>query len=144
MLEVRLVQDESQKKVAFQIREEVFVKEQNVPQDLEYDEFEDASRHFLAYADGKPCGTARWRETSKGIKLERFAVLEDFRSAQVGSALVKTVLEDILAHSGYTGQILYLHAQLNAMPLYKKFNFEIEGDEFIEADIRHVKMVWNG
>lgn len=144
MLEVRLVQDESEMKKAFQIREDVFVIEQKVPKALEYDEFEETSRHFLAYSEGRPCGTARWRETDKGIKLERFAVLQDARGIKVGSALVQAVLEDICTHKSYTGQPVYLHAQLSAAPLYHKFNFEKEGEEFVEADIRHVKMLWKG
>jgi len=144
MIEVLLIQDLSQKKAAFQIREDVFVIEQKVPKELEYDEFEDSSRHFLAYSEQTPCGTARWRITDKGIKLERFAVSEAYRKQNVGSALVKAVLEDILIHPEYSGQKVYLHAQITALPLYHKFDFKIEGKEFIEANIRHHKMVWHG
>ena len=63
---------------AFVIRRKVFVDEQHCPPDLEYQN-DDVSTHFLAKCDGVPCGAARWRKTENGIKLERFAVLPEFR-----------------------------------------------------------------
>ncbi len=128
---------------AFSIREQVFVQEQHVPADEEYDEFEDSSRHFLAFAEGLPCGTARWRYTDKGIKLERFAVLKDYRSRKVGSALVQALLEDIKNQPQSAGKLLYLHGQLTAMPLYSKFGFTPIGDLFEECNIQHYKMILN-
>jgi len=128
-------------KAAFLIRQKVFVEEQNVPAAEEYDEYETTSRHFLAFYNGIPCGTARWRYTDKGIKLERFAVLADFRSQKVGSALVQAVLEDVQQQADTAGKLLYLHAQVTAMPLYAKFGFEPLGDRFLECDIEHYKMI---
>ena len=126
---------------AFRIREKVFVVEQNVLANEEYDEFETAARHFLAFADETPCGTARWRHTDKGIKLERFAVLSEFRGQKVGSALVQAVLDDVRAQPGTDGRQRYLHAQLTAMPLYGKFGFRPVGELFLECDIKHYKMI---
>ncbi|MBW3469877.1 GNAT family N-acetyltransferase [Arthrospiribacter ruber] len=124
----------------FKIREEVFVIEQEVAPEEEYDEFEDTSIHFLARVDGNPSGTARWRFTEKGIKLERFAVLKKERGKGVGQALVKSVLEDIALHPEAKGKKLYLHAQLTAIPLYAKFGFKQVGDMFEECNILHYKM----
>lgn len=124
----------------FKIREEVFVIEQEVAPEEEYDEFEDTSIHFLARVDGNPAGTARWRFTDKGIKLERFAVLKKERGKGVGQALVKSVLEDIALHPEAKGKKLYLHAQLTAIPLYAKFGFKQVGDMFEECNILHYKM----
>jgi predicted GNAT family N-acyltransferase len=120
----------------FAIRKEVFVGEQNCPPELEW-EFEDESNHFLATVDGEPAGASRWRQTNKGYKLERFAVLQKFRNMGVGQALVKAVLGDLPPQARY----IYLHAQIQAVGLYDKFNFEKEGEEFEEAGIRHFKMV---
>ncbi len=120
----------------FAIRREVFVVEQNCPPELEW-EFEDESNHFLATVDGQPAGACRWRKTDKGYKLERFAVLKKFRGLGVGQELVKTVLSDLPADPA----CIYMHAQLHAIPLYEKFNFEKTGPEFEEAGIRHYKMV---
>src|SRR5690349_18856277 len=90
---------------AHQIREEVFVVEQNVPAEEEYDEYEDSSRHFLAVIGAIPAGTARWRFTDKGVKLERFAVRAQFRGRGVGAALVQAVLEDIRAAPDAAGKL---------------------------------------
>ncbi|MFC5408298.1 GNAT family N-acetyltransferase [Larkinella bovis] len=128
-------------KKVFAIREEVFVKEQHVPKEDEYDEFETLSRHFLAKWDGIPCGTARWRRTSNGIKLERFAVLARYRGKGVGQALVRTVLEDVFSQQPEPIESVYLNAQLSAMPLYAKFGFVAVGPQFEECGIQHYKMV---
>jgi predicted GNAT family N-acyltransferase len=138
MVRVELVSSKQQLDSAFSIRREVFVVEQQVPADEEYDEWEGTSRHFLAYDEkGSPCGTARWRHTTKGIKLERFAVLENYRNKGVGSALVKEVLQDVELQPDTASKILYLHAQLTAMPLYAKFGFVADGPEFLECGIKH-------
>ncbi len=121
------------------IRDVVFVEEQAVSPEEEYDEFENTSRHFLALLDGVPAGTARWRRTENGIKLERFAVKKEFRGFGVGKALVDAVLSDVNPGAN-AGTRIYLHAQLHAIPFYAGSGFEAFGEEFIEADIRHRKM----
>lgn len=129
---------------AFAIRRIVFVEEQNVPADDEYDEFEAESQHFLAYLDDQPVGTARWRRTSKGVKLERFAVLPTARRKGVGQALVQTVLNDVFSQQPEPIESIYLHAQLSARPLYDSFGFVPVGPQFDECGIEHVKMVLPG
>jgi len=123
------------------IRYNVFVIGQNVPLNEEIDEFENESFHFLASANDIPCGVARWRFTEKGIKLERFAVLEKYRGLGVGSALVEAVLMDIHDNPKSVGKSIYLHSQLSALKLYQKFGFKKEGELFQECDIDHFKMV---
>ncbi len=127
-------------KAAFQIRELVFVVEQEVEAAEEYDEFETTSVHFLAVLEGAPVGTARWRFTSNGVKMERFAVLKDARGKGVGQALVAAVLKDIEMHPDGKGKKRYLHAQIHAMPLYAKFGFQQVGEQFEECAILHYKM----
>lgn len=139
-LRVEKIATESKKKHAFSIREKVFVVEQKVDAKDEYDEFEEISTHFLAILDDIPVGTARWRFTDKGIKLERFAVLQEARGKGVGQALVREVLNDIDSVSASKGKKKYLHAQLTAVPLYSKFGFEKEGEIFEECNIQHYKM----
>ena len=126
---------------AKKIRFEVFVLGQSVPADEEFDQYEDNSTHFLAFYNDIPCGAARWRITENGVKLERFAVLEDFRGLGVGSTLVREVLNDININTAAKGKNLYLHAQLSAMKLYSKFGFKQQGELFQECDIDHFKMV---
>lgn len=120
----------------FAIREIVFVEEQEVDRDLEYDQFEETSEHFIALVDGTPAGTARWRKTPNGIKLERFAVLKEYRNAGLGGKIVEAVLADLPNKNN-----VYLHAQLPACSLYQRFGFVAEGPQFEEAGIQHYKMV---
>lgn len=139
---VRKVDSDAERQAVFGLRREVFVVEQKVSIEDEFDEFEDISRHFIALNEqGETVGTARWRYTEKGIKLERFAVAKNSRKKGVGSALVATVLDDIATVR--RGEKLYLHAQLDAVPLYAKFGFEKEGEQFEECDIWHYLMVKN-
>lgn len=137
---VTIAQTKEQLNQIFAIREEVFVIEQEVDPSEEYDEFEESSRQFLAQINGQNAGTARWRFTEKGVKLERFAVLKSHRNKGVGQALVKTVIEDIENHPESKDKKLYLHAQLDAVPLYAKFGFQKVGDIFEECNIKHYKM----
>ncbi|MBS9523924.1 GNAT family N-acetyltransferase [Litoribacter alkaliphilus] len=139
-IEITKIKTEEALTAIFNIRQEVFVFEQNVHPEEEYDEFEETSTHFLALLEGVPAGTARWRYTDNGVKLERFAVLKEMRGKGVGQALVKAVVDDIAREEAAKGQLLYMHAQLAAVPLYEKFNFEKEGDIFSECEIEHYKM----
>lgn len=139
-LSVRKITDENTLKSAFRIREEVFVKEQCVDPEEEYDAFENESFQFLAYQGTQEVGTARWRFTSHGIKMERFAVLKPFRGKGVGQALVKAVLADIQSHPESVGKTVYLHGQVAAMGLYEKFGFQKVGNLFVECGIDHYQM----
>ena len=129
------------------IRHVVFVDEQGVSPKDEYDEHDANANHFLLQIDDDevliPCGTARWRITEHGVKLERFAVLSEHRGNKMGQALVNAVLEDIHQNTEANKQKLYLHAQLQACSLYERFGFLKEGDMFEECDIQHFKMVKN-
>ena len=142
MVTVRKITDQKELKEAFSIREEVFVVEQRVSREDEYDQFEDISTHFLARdADDNPCGTARWRKTDRGYKLERFAVLKEYRGTGVGRLLVQRVLQDIESDQPKKELEIYMHAQTHAIPFYQSLGFEKVGDEFEECDIKHFTMV---
>jgi predicted GNAT family N-acyltransferase len=56
---------------------------------------------------------------------------------------VKAVLEDV-AEKNPESKLIYLHAQVQAIPFYAGLGFEAVGDEFTEADIRHRKMIFTG
>ena len=140
-IKVFKIHDSKQLEQAHHIRYEVFVIGQNVPAQEEIDKFESVSTHFLATHQQEPAGAARWRTTPKGIKLERFAVLEQFRGMGIGSALVQAVLDDIYSTKPSDNTLLYLHAQLGAMALYEKFGFNKVGEIFRECDIEHYEMV---
>jgi len=135
-IQANKVSDPADLEKVFAIRREVFVDEQNCPPELEY-EFDDEATHFLATADGVPAGAARWRKTDKGYKLERFAVLKQFRGTGIGQELVKAVLANLPADADY----VYLHSQTQAVPFYERLGFIKSGPEFEEAGIWHYKMI---
>lgn len=140
MIVVKKVSDIRDLDAGFTIREKVFVEEQQVPAEAEYDIHDKTAHHYLATCNGEPVGAARWRETEKGIKLERFAVLPNYRNLQVGSAMLQTVLQDVQAT--YPEQLIYLHAQLPAVAFYTRYGFNKEGEIFSECAIDHYKMVY--
>ncbi|HEX8656298.1 MAG TPA: GNAT family N-acetyltransferase, partial [Hymenobacter sp.] len=98
------------------------------------------ARHYLARAaDGTPAGAARWRETNQGVKLERFAVLSEFRNQAIGTTLLHAVLADVLAE--LPDALVYLNAQLRAVPFYERHGFHKAGEMFEEANIQHYQML---
>ena len=120
---------------AFAIRRMVFVEEQGVDANLEYDHEEEAC-HYLLFLGEKAIATARWRETEHGIKLERFAVMPMFRNRGIGDIILKEVLKDVIS----SGKRVYLHSQLKAVPFYERNGFIKEGQMFTEAGIEHFLM----
>ncbi len=136
-IRVKLVEDEELEE-AFSIRRAVFIEEQNVSEVIELDSFDNASTHILAFFKDKPVGTARWRTTEKGIRLERFAVLRKFRDMGIGKALVKFTIKHLDFHKQ-----IYLHAQDSVVAFYEMFDFQVKGELFSEAGIPHRLMIYN-
>ena len=135
-IEIKQIDNPSDLEKAFAIRRQVFCVEQNVSEEIEMDEFDDVATHILAYIDDNPVGTARWRFTEEGAKLERFAVLKDARGKGVGEELVEYVVNKLQGND-----CIYLNAQESVIKFYEKFGFEVVGNRFYEADIPHKKMI---
>lgn len=123
----------------FEIRRKVFVIEQNVEENDEFDEFEEESNHYLLYLNENAVACARWREVNGKIKLERFAVLKEYRKLGLGGLILERILQDVLS----LGKPIYMHAQLHAIPFYEKFNFYKQGKMFLECGIEHYTMFYN-
>lgn len=117
------------------VREKVFIDEQNVPRDLEWDEWDERSDHAVALDGGSNAiGTARLLPNGR---VGRMAVLRNWRGQGVGAAL----LEALLRLAGERGmREVTLHAQTHAAGFYRRFGFNARGDEFLEAGIPHVEM----
>lgn len=128
--------DQSLAEKAFRIRDKVFVEEQDVDKDIEYDGLDDECMHYLLLSEGKAVATARWRETEKGIKLERFAVLKEYRNGGYGGLVLDEVLSDVLP----LGKRIYLHSQDAAVRFYERHGFVKMGRPFLEANIWHFVM----
>ena len=123
----------------FTIRTKVFVDEESVDQDDEYDGFDHLSNHYLALYEGIPVGTARWRSLPESgrIRFERFAVLKEHRKKGVGRALVEALLKEVSKD-----REIFVHAQLHSIDFFKKMGFVEEDEIFEEAGISHKKLIW--
>ena len=139
---VKNIKDLSDKKKAFKIRHSVFCVEQKVKKKIEFDGLDQFCDHYLAKINELPIGTARIREEKKGIfKIERMAVLKEYRKKGVGRAIIEEILKHYLNLNKVDN--LILNSQIEAKDFYKKFGFVEVGEEFIEANIIHIKMMYN-
>lgn len=135
---VKIVETTDEKAAVLAIRRTVFIEEQNIPQNIEIDANKEKANYILAYVDGQPVGTARWRETELGIKLERFAVLPHFRCHGIGKKLTRFILNEMNSQKS-----IYLNAQESVIPFYQKCGFQTVGPKFDEANgIPHQKMIY--
>jgi len=117
------------------IREKVFILEQRVPAELEWDGLDERCHHALALtANGDAIGCGRI--TPEG-HIGRVAVLPEWRGKRIGTAILE-LLVDYARSQNYAA--VDLNAQVQAISLYKKFGFDVEGDEFMDANIPHRKM----
>lgn len=128
---IRLADWHRDRRALRHIREQVFVQEQAVPPAEEWDELDAVACHFLAEHAGRAVACGRLLASGK---IGRLAVLPDFRGRGLGGR----ILDHMVAHAlaGNPGQ-LYLHAQVHALGFYLRHGFVAEGEEFLEAGIRH-------
>ncbi|EKM93563.1 MAG: GNAT family N-acetyltransferase [Pseudomonas sp.] len=117
------------------IREAVFIAEQAVPPEQEWDADDVEAVHFLALEDGYAIGTARLLADGQ---IGRVAVLRDWRGMNVGDALMQAVIAEA-ERRGLREQ--KLTAQVHATRFYERLGFEVVSEEFLEAGIPHVDML---
>jgi predicted GNAT family N-acyltransferase len=117
------------------LREQVFVVEQGVPRELEWDDRDAASRHALVFAaDGSVAGTGRLLPDGH---IGRMAVRAPWRGQGAGAALLRALMGEAQRLGMRT---LRLHAQIGARGFYARHGFAAEGEEYMEAGIAHVNM----
>ncbi|MBK5106464.1 MAG: GNAT family N-acetyltransferase [Burkholderiales bacterium] len=120
---------------ARRVRELVFVHEQGVPLELEWDEQDPHCEHALAHTpEGLAIGTARLLPDGH---IGRMAVLREWRGKDVGALLLQALVEQARDRGHAT---VRLNAQIQAAGFYRRFGFEAAGPEFVEAGIPHVAM----
>ena len=134
-IHVRLAHWQKDNAALRRIREAVFVAEQAVPAELEWDDEDIEAVHFLACEGDFPIGTARLLADGQ---IGRVSVLKDWRGLKVGDALMRAAIE---AAEQRGLRVQKLSAQVHAAPFYERLGFRIEGDEYLEAGIPHVLMV---
>lgn len=117
-----------------EIRETVFIREQSVPPELEWDEYDRKALHLLAFDNGQPIATAR---LLAGGKIGRMAVLPSWRRQGVGTALLKRLI-DAARRQGL--ESVHLAAQVAAIPFYERLGFVVTSEIYDDAGIPHRDM----
>lgn len=120
------------------VRFTVFVEEQNVPVELERDEYDSSAIHILATEEGAPVGTARIIVKDGVGKIGRVAVLADQRGTGLGRKLIEACLAEL--SNGPEVSAAKLGSQIHALGFYEKLGFVAEGPEFDDAGIPHRMM----
>ena len=135
---VKLVENNSELEEAFSIRQVVFVEEQGVDEDIEYDGQDSDALHMVVKKDHTTIGTARVRFISASTaKIERMALLKQFRRKGIGSDMMVFLDGELKTrHIGY----VFLHAQCIVIDFYKSCGYVTTGSPFWEAGIEHVTM----
>ena len=137
MVIVKIVETEKEWHDAQAVRKHVFVHEQKIPIGLEIDEHEDEAIHFIAYKNKVPIGAARVRSVENEAKVERVCVVKELRQTGVGRDLMKAI-EAYAQQQNWLP--IRLHAQMEAVPFYKKLGYSVESEPFKEAGILHFAM----
>lgn len=120
------------------IRTEVFIHEQHVPEELEWDGEDAHAIHVLASDNtGKPIGTGRLLQHGAQAHIGRMAVRLAWRGQGVGSSVLQSLLMEARAGGAKS---VFLNAQTDAVPFYARFDFVREGAEFLDAGIPHYRM----
>ena len=134
----RLVADEAELEAALDLRQHVFVEEQGISRQLEFDGLDNQAIHIAAMDGSNVVGTARVRFLDDSqARIERMAVSKPFRRKGIGTGIVSFVIAESKKRGA---RHLILHAQLDAVPFYRSCGFEEAGKPFWEARIKHVEM----
>ncbi|AZM95222.1 GNAT family N-acetyltransferase [Vreelandella venusta] len=123
------------KDIASEIRRVVFIEEQCVPHEEEWDGRDEECSHFIAYLEDQPVGTARLLPDGH---IGRVAVLDSARGAGIGYQLMETAIQ-AAREAGHAH--VALSAQLHALAFYQRLGFVAHGDTFMDAGIPHREML---
>lgn len=118
------------------IRRIVFIEEQQVPEEEEWDELDARCHHLVLYLDGKPAATGRI-VPGEPVLLGRIAVMKEFRGTGLGAELVNQLATRAFADGA---DEVHLHAQIQARGFYEKLGFIAYGEPYEEAGIPHISM----
>ena len=113
----------------------MFINEQGVDEEIEWDGLDEEAWHWMAL-DPEKKGIATARLLKSG-QIGRMAVEKQFRFQGIGSAILRDILRSA---KDLNMESVFLNSQTKAMKFYEKFNFSSDGEEFLEADILHVRM----
>ena len=137
-LKIKKAETRQEYKQILDIRKKVFIEEQKVPIEIEIDEYEKEAIYFIAYLNKEPVGCARIRFNNYA-KLERIAVVKKYRRKGFGTKITKHLIN--YCNKKNISDIC-IHSQLYVADFYKKLGFKKISEEFYEAGIKHVEMVY--
>jgi len=124
---------------AAHIREKVFIEEQQIPAELEFDEYDFQATHVVMYIDQTAVGTGRLiLKSDNKWYIGRIAVLKEYRGKSYGRDIVSEMMR--IAKQKDVSEA-YIHSQVYAIPFYEKLGFKAFGEEFEEDGIQHKEMV---
>ena len=137
-LNYKLVTSNNELEGAFEVRRQVFVGEQGIPEDVELDEYDKEALHMVVKDGDRVIGTARVQFLSTSqAKIERMAILKPLRRRGIGSRIIAFLSEEL--RNRQVEQVV-LHAQYSVVAFYKSCGFEETGSPFLEVGIKHIKM----
>lgn len=139
-MQSKLITELTDLETAFHIRKEVFVKEQGVPLEDEFDTYDqigEACKHILVYYNELPVGTGRIRFVDVMGKLERICILKDYRKYGLGKVIIQK-LEEIARNK--EANKVKLHGQTQTEGFYEKLGYQTSSDVFMEDGIPHILM----
>ena len=139
-LKVEIVQWIDEHESLTMIRQKVFIEEQKVTSQLEWDGMDEEAIHFLAFKNEKAIGCARAFVIKNHMQLGRMAVLKAYRGEDVGTALIEKAITTAKLNQL---SAIYISAQCHAIDFYKKFGFEVTSDIYLDAEILHRDMKLN-
>lgn len=121
----------------YRIRYQVFTLEQDVPIEIEQDEYDQISQHVIVYEDNVAVGTGRIINKKDIWLIGRIAVLPDYRGKRYGDLIVRKLVDHGF-RMGY--KKIEVHSQLQVLNFYKHIGFVEYGDEYLESNILHKSM----
>ena len=134
----KLVTGEVELQEAFEVRRQVFVREQDIPEELVFDGHDGEALHVVVKDGERVIGSARVQFSADNqAKLERMAILKRYRRKGIGREML--LFLDAVWKDKQVQQVI-IHAQLEVVPFYKLCGFDELGLPFREAGIKHIKM----
>jgi predicted GNAT family N-acyltransferase len=134
----KLVTGDVELQEAFEVRRQVFVREQGISEDLVFDGHDREALHIVVKDGAKVIGSARVQFLADNqAKLERMAILKRYRRKGIGREML--LFLDAVWRDKQVRQVI-IHAQIEVVPFYKLCGFDELGSPFWEAGIKHIKM----
>jgi len=138
MVQIKVVENGDELASAFSVRRSVFIQEQDVPEEEEWDEVDKKATHVIAIDDGKVVGTGRLMFYEEEARVERIAVLSEYRKKGIGSQITRFLIERAKEKDPST---ISANVQTRALDFYGKLGFVPIGNTFLDAGIEHIKTV---